>query len=90
MDFRWHCFFNQYENSTLNSSGLVDRCVFELLLSLVLGGEQAAPRYRDGSGDGKSRVTAASSCREQRRTRPLCQLVSRPMPVSKGNIEPNG
>jgi hypothetical protein len=54
----------------------VDRCVFELLpISLVLGGEQAAPRYRDVSGDGKSRVTAESSCREQRRNRPLCQLV---------------
>ena len=86
MDFRWHCFFNHYDNSTLNSSGLVDRCVFVLLLSLMLGGEQAAPRYRDGSGHGKSRVTAASSCREQRRDRPLCQLVSRQMPVGKGSV----
>jgi len=86
MDFRWHCVSNHYDNSTLNSSGLVDRCVLVFLLGLVLGGEQAAPRYRDGSGHGKSRVTAESSCRDQRGNRPLCQLVSRQVPVSKGSV----
>src|SRR5205085_10587591 len=76
-----------YDNSTCNSSGLVDRCVSDLLPGLVLGGEQAAPRYRGVSGHGKSRVAAASGCGEQR-SRPLCQLVSRRMPLSKGSIEP--
>ena len=90
MDFRWHCFFNHYDNSSLNSSGLVDRCVFMLVLGLVLGGEQAAPRYRDGSGHGKSRIVAESRCRDQRRNRPLCQLVSRQMALSKGSAEPKG
>jgi len=82
--------WNHYDSSTCNSSGLVDRCVPDLLPGLVLGREQAAPGYRGVSGHGKTCANAASSCGEQRRIRSLRRLVSRPMPVSIGSIEPRG
>jgi hypothetical protein len=57
---------------------------------LVMGREQAASGYRGVSGHGKTRAIAAPGCGEQRRTRSLRQLVSRPMPLSKGSINPQG